>query len=101
MNKTIKAKWVKALRSGRYRQAMGFLELRGSYCCLGVLCRVMKAEKDAYGSFYWGEDEGYAVLPEALRKEVKIPPRTQGRLASMNDGGERFKDIAAYIEKKL
>lgn len=37
MNKWVKRKWVKALRSGEYRQDHGFLVTDNGLCCLGVL----------------------------------------------------------------
>lgn len=38
MDQTIKADWVKALRSGEYEQGSGSLNKAGKFCCLGVLC---------------------------------------------------------------
>jgi hypothetical protein len=38
MNTEIKAKWVAALRSGKYRQAKHVLKGDDGMCCLGVLC---------------------------------------------------------------
>ena len=43
MNKEVKELWLKALRSGEYKQGRNYLEytdpLYGKkYCCLGVLC---------------------------------------------------------------
>lgn len=37
-----RAKWVKALRSGKYKQGEGVLfdKKTKAYCCLGVLCNV-------------------------------------------------------------
>jgi len=37
MNKRIKQKWIKALRSGKYKQGRGHLHYDDKYCCLGVL----------------------------------------------------------------
>lgn len=38
MRKSVKEKWVAALRSGEYKQATGVLKNKeGGYCCLGVL----------------------------------------------------------------
>jgi hypothetical protein len=37
MHSRIKKLWVKALRSGEFNQGIGFLELNGKYCALGVL----------------------------------------------------------------
>jgi hypothetical protein len=33
-------KWVDALRSGKYKQGKGFLNMDGEYCCLGVACEL-------------------------------------------------------------
>lgn len=40
MNPEIKAEWVKRLRSGEYKQGRNFLNKRGNFCCLGVLCEI-------------------------------------------------------------
>jgi hypothetical protein len=37
MNSTIKAQWLEALRSGRYKQGRLCLRSEDGYCCLGVL----------------------------------------------------------------
>lgn len=38
MPKAVKDKWLKALRSGKYKQGQGMLrDDEGGYCCLGVL----------------------------------------------------------------
>ena len=51
MNKTIATKWVKALRSGKYKQADNYLCQISSkgikYCCLGVLTEIYQAEQIA------------------------------------------------------
>ena len=54
MNKKIKTKWVKALRSGQYDQTQGYLceisKKGDSFCCLGVLCDIYAREdKDRPG----------------------------------------------------
>ena len=49
MNKTIAMKWVKALRSGKYKQGDGYLcqiTSKGKkHCCLGVLTEMYQAEQ--------------------------------------------------------
>lgn len=51
MNKTIAMKWVKALRSGKYKQGVGYLcrvNSKGKkHCCLGVLTDIYQAEQKA------------------------------------------------------
>jgi hypothetical protein len=53
MKQDIKDKWVKALRSGEYKQGTGYL-IKSSHdgnqcehCCLGVLCDLYLHENDA------------------------------------------------------
>jgi len=38
MNQQIKARWVEALRSGKYGQTSSYLSDSNGFCCLGVLC---------------------------------------------------------------
>ena len=51
MNKTIAMKWVKALRSGKYKQGEAYLcqiTSKGKrHCCLGVLTDMYQAEQKA------------------------------------------------------
>lgn len=44
MKPEYKARWVEALRSGKYQQGKGRLNGEGKFCCLGVLCDVVKDE---------------------------------------------------------
>jgi hypothetical protein len=45
MKQAIMKKWVKALRSGAYKQGKGQLfDEKGGYCCLGVLCDLAMME---------------------------------------------------------
>lgn len=74
----IARKWVKALRSGKYKQGKGKLEYIGhdghsSYCCLGVLCTIMntrrQAAKDAsftYASFGEKGEASGSTLPDSV-----------------------------------
>jgi len=44
MKERIKNKWVKALRSGEYKQCKGQLKRNGKFCCLGVLSEISKLD---------------------------------------------------------
>jgi hypothetical protein len=57
MNKERKARWVEALRSGRYKQATGALKKEDGYCCLGVACDL--AAQDGVGK--WLGDNHYGA----------------------------------------
>ena len=84
-------KWFEGLRSGEYPQGRYSLEQEGAYCCLGVLHVV--------GGCELPKERQTSQVPESLRKQVG-PGFTElecERLATMNDRGDTFREIAAYI----
>ena len=84
-----KAKWLAALRSGKYKQGKGMLKCEGRYCCLGVAVEI-------------GISTPNELFPETLcTEEDFLDECLQRKLASLNDGGRSFKKIADYIEEKL
>lgn len=107
--KAFKNKWIKALRSGEYKQGENQLhnQFDNTYCCLGVACRIMHPRKELNSG----------VISSALSnlKGVKVPEILKGefdstyddynplveKLVNMNDGGKSFKVIANWIEKNL
>ena len=106
MNKCIKEKWLRALRSGRYAQTNGYLhkEVNGQdrFCCLGVLTNLYVEEN--------GEPEvwnlGNIILAEEVVEWAELTDENphvviEGTLASLNDSGRTFKQIANIIEKEL
>lgn len=105
MDKAIKAVWVEALRSGRYKQ--GVYRLRGSkgFCCLGVLCDLGEQKAWVESSGGWGYQAGEAVsyyeLPERIQARVGLSGEEVCTLGQMNDGGVSFEQIADWIEENL
>jgi hypothetical protein len=102
MKKALKAKWVAALRSGKFTQGTG--EMRStnsdggySYCCLGVLCAISPAVAK-YVPGYWTEN---GVLGPTACAYAGFDEDVQWELAGRNDTGNSFKRIATYIEKHL
>jgi hypothetical protein len=90
MDPEIKAKWVEALRSGKYQQEFGGLGKGTKLCCLGVLSVVVQGRP--------------CVLPWS----EMVP--NHGALIELNDGpmidrefrGDKsFAEIADYIEANL
>lgn len=87
MKKNIANKWVKALRSGKYKQGReglcqineGGKKFKYNHCCLGVLCELYNEEhtgKDKLKvSFSSSNNEDYRVLfdrnPSYLPRKVK------------------------------
>lgn len=108
MDAELKAKWVEALRSGKYLQGITHLRSTSNrYCCLGVLCEI--------AGFDWEPDQlapafkvkgsppntGTALLWDAVLTKLGLAHEEMGTLASKNDNHVPFAEIADYIEASL
>jgi hypothetical protein len=101
-------KWVNALRSGKYEQYKGALTKDGKYCCLGVACEISSIELDPG----WKIAETLAYEGKPVREELGLKNSTgtfdgvefdlggctYNDLASLNDAGLTFNQIADFIE---
>jgi len=127
MDSSLKQKWVRALRSGKYFQASGALRTEDGYCCLGVLCDVYDSSNWTLATDEYLGDESiewhYAthkrgstnfmkdVLPDAVMEAADLDLHnpevpygidgTKTSLAVINDSGATFKQIADLIETHL
>jgi len=109
MNKQIKKKWIKALRSGKYEQGEERLKTGNSFCCLGVLCDLSR--KDGIGEwqgkiFKSKNSCSSGELPDDVRLWAELgdeDPFIGGwdHLSRLNDNGWTFKAIASLIETEL
>ena len=101
MNPEIKAKWVEALRSGKYRQGQDFLKNGNTFCCLGVLREIIEPGSEEL------DDRGAQYLHPKFCAIAGLEPHKVGKtndvyvLAHMNDDGKPFSEIAYWIEKNL
>jgi hypothetical protein len=124
MKQNIMKKWVKALRSGKYKQGESYLKATWTkqgtkHCCLGVLCELyndtMKQNKKKCIKETVNKDtvvhkfgQSDTLLPNAVKKwaglrtndgEFKIEKDVwTSSLTDMNDFGDTFKKIATFIE---
>lgn len=117
MNKQIKARWIKALRSGKYKQGVGVLRTEDNkYCCLGVLCDLhskstgTKWKKTIDSDFPWEYLDTDIDLPLEVREWANLPINPDNNMAAQlsayNDGAgnvsrKTFVGIAKLIEKHL
>ena len=130
MRKEVAKKWVKALRSGKYKQGQMYLKQfydngKTEHCCLGVLCELYNDEmkknhkKMLSTKIRWKNNVTDCVtfnnkegeLPKIVMKWADISDsigRYAGRyaveycsLADMNDRGKTFKTISNFIEKNV
>jgi hypothetical protein len=124
MKKAVAMKWIRALRSGKYRKGTGALKKKtGGYCCLGLLCEITKKEnggkwtKDTGGYFTFLDRSGIEksdFLPASVRRLAGMKTNTgaltlnkiRTTLAELNDGDSAitkkpytFKQIADVIAK--
>lgn len=82
MDASIKAQWLKALRSGEYKQGQYALRYTAEsgemkYCCLGVLTDILikrgllpSWEAEYEGSAFFGIPTGGAILTASLNPEA-------------------------------
>jgi hypothetical protein len=124
MNPEYKAKWVLALRSGEYQQGHSSLRRHDdTFCCLGVLCEVVRREHPDIGVWAPGPVDGLVSfltpkeveatrLPNSILSLVDLvdsvgnfaPERNPVQvLISLNDHAPRksFTEIANWIEANL
>lgn len=97
-------KWVKALKSAKYKQAKSQLGDKAGYCCLGVACVIAKKEGviKAFGS-------ENTHLPEEVRRwlgltsasgEYYVGDRKTWLVDDNDNRDKNFKEIAAIIESE-
>lgn len=115
MNKRIKKLWLKALRSGEFKQTAGQLRaVRGeavSHCCLGVLCELHRQDTRR-GK--WDSETCYipregrsssSVVPPAVAEWAELddgdPMLARTCASKLNDSGKSFEYIADRIDKYL
>lgn len=99
MQQALKNRWLKALTSGKFRQAT--LQLKtdtrhqghARYCCLGVLGKIADPKNfDNYSSDCY--------LPK--NKACGLSMKEQQKLSAMNDDNKmKFKEIAEYIKDHI
>lgn len=125
MKEQIAKKWVKALRSGKYKQTKETLQDEKGFCCLGVLCDLAPPDlghwdpeaADIPGERAFITKEGGAdtsLLPRAVQKWAGLATddgvygtklREDGKrsfdvtLVDANDEGATFEQIADFIEQ--
>lgn len=118
MNEQIKQCWIEALRSGEYQQTQGYLRTDTGYCCLGVLTDLYikeTGEKWTDNGCSYTFCGSNSFLPQCVVDWADLEscfPRiakNDGQfnylhcmedlfLASINDKGKSFEEIADLIE---
>jgi len=123
MKADVRERWVRALRSGKYKQGWGRLcsveHGETSFCCIGVLANEelnghwieeseglqgfhRKGLKIWWEFYYDGSlfGETGSLNNDALA-ELELSDFHQFKLTEMNDSGCSFSEIADWIEENL
>ncbi len=96
--KAFRKSWLDALESGKYKQGKKMLYNNNTFCCLGVAGALLGVEKDELqGNNFPNDTDSYKLFPKCLLGSSLSS--YAGKLATMNDNGTSFKEIAKYIRK--
>lgn len=102
----LKAKWVAALRSGKYRKTRSALHeitnKRCTYCALGLLCHVagLKAKRSGLSDRLYGYGKMGAAF--SLPDEIQLHPDAVRDIVMMNDmRNDPFRKIADFVERHV
>ena len=105
MRATLKHRWVDALRSGRYRQGRGHLraELYGGvfHCAMGVLYDLIATPENWERLRIKGGPWFGSYLPVESIDVTGLDPLHERYIASLNDDGMTFAEIADVIERDI
>lgn len=107
MNPEVKTKWLAALRSGKYRQGKYWFRSRdGRYCAFGVLVHSCGFGRWTGGPreslFGWEPAESGEGDPlKAVCEFAGITSTQLSEVATRNDRGESFEEIADFVEANL
>ena len=114
MDRKVKETWIKALKSGEFKQGKGYLESDGKYCALGILSLLSLVEGqctynlvDGLGRF---DNKRFTLSYNTLNwagmdlEDFKIDVIYEGEsttIADLNDRGLNFKELARIIDRNL
>jgi len=103
LNKKEFRKWIRALRSGEFKQGLGRLQEIGTsnYCCLGVACKVLAPKYETIDGMLVGVvprvDFGSPKWLSGINRDFEF--ETGKPLIQLNDkAGLRFDEIADLLE---
>jgi len=72
MNKENFQLWINALRSNKFKQGKGFLQVKDTYCCLGVACEIAIANGVQLTKQLVPDTDHYMFGEEATHLPLKV-----------------------------
>lgn len=109
MNREWRDKWIKALRSGAYIQGYRKLRTNDTYCCLGVLCDLVRPDlwheydRESFpGKVVYEHDAVIDKPNDYVLDKTGLETDNCEDLIELNDDEQAgFPAIADWIEKHL
>lgn len=98
MKKQHAKKWIKALRSGKYKQTKNKLRNNGGFCCLGVLDEIFPKKQLSGGDFNFLENYERIGLHSSDGELLGDDGYYNTSLSFLNDNGFTFDEIADVIQ---
>ena len=90
MKKSVKNKWIEALKSGKYKRGQEALKTsKGTFCCLGVLCDILgqgEWKKDhKLGNYTFNKEDAFLDNETAYAAGIKQNSVYLDELMKIND----------------
>ena len=113
MDKTLKRKLLKALRSGKYKQTTNGLREYNKFCVLGVLLDVYDKSKWHLGKkidgklyynseWFYGRNNQDTCVPPSIARKIGLKLQDAYTLIDLNDYDQKtFAEIADWIDENL
>ena len=103
ITKTYKAKWITALKSGKYGQTEGFLHDGGNYCAIGVALHACNhIPREELDSCTTTDDISLSDEYDNIPTELLQNSNLSNTVMKFNDDDNyTFKWIADWIEKNV
>ena len=108
MNQELKERWIRALKSGAFKQAQCSLinETGDAYCCLGVMGILLGLGNNRLRTMRYSTPGTERVnindkLSMRILKRIGLTVKQQNTLADINDYNEGFYAVIRYIEENI
>lgn len=96
-------KWLEALRSGEYEQGYGCLFTNNRFCCLGVGCVILGADKNTMDEKEMTISSDWEIeilkIENFFPKELQETKLMEDLIRFNDDEGFSFNEIADWIEE--
>lgn len=97
INKSIKTKWLNALRSNKYSKNNGPMKAGKSYNPLGILCEVTGNSKNRRMTNIFPRANKQGEIEEFMG----LSPKVQQKIVHLNTEQSDFNEVIRYISRNI